>query len=500
MSSSLLVSSSSGSVSAFGDAPASSNGNAPSGFEALLAVLSGAGSDEAALKAGIGNLLGEEVVDLKFEAGALVGVQLAGQDKPLSLADLAQAAGIELPAEPEAPGDAPALLAELLERLARLGDDPDNEQLAEIDQLLDALAAALDLPLGATPTPAELARMGANLLVEGATTGQRLTGLLADFAAGLARPTSGEAEDGATLARDLAAKLGAFAAALDETGADGEPFARLGLAGDAEPLTGDLQARIAALVAGKTGIKPAPTDAPLSTDPRLTEVIASGEATGESDAPEARALSDVGAARADKRPAGSAAQMPETTARLAAAAQADAPQGQSIAAEIATQTGTRVETAPVARPVVAGYQTSQQQINLPQIAFEISRQTQQGNTHFQIRLDPPELGRIDVRMEIDQAGNVHARLTVEKSETLDLMQRDQRTLERALAQAGMDGTKTNLEFSLRQNPFAQQDQGGRGSDAPVFGGETAAEPDEPPAPAVTLYRGAARAGGINILA
>ena len=65
-----------------------------------------------------------------------------------------------------------------------------------------------------------------------------------------------------------------------------------------------------------------------------------------------------------------------------------------------------------------------------------------------------------------QAGQVNARLTVERAETLDLLQRDQRALERALAQAGLDASKTNLEFSLKQNPFAGQD-GSRASSRPV---------------------------------
>src|SRR5690606_4680760 len=116
----------------------------------------------------------------------------------------------------------------------------------------------------------------------------------------------------------------------------------------------------------------------------------------------------------------------------------------------------RLDAAANPRVIQAGYQTSQQQLNLPQIAFELARQMQDGNTRFQIRLDPPELGRIDVRLDIDQSGKVNARLVVEKAETLDLMQRDQRGLERALQQAGLDSAKTNLEFSLKQNPFAGQ--------------------------------------------
>ena len=74
---------------------------------------------------------------------------------------------------------------------------------------------------------------------------------------------------------------------------------------------------------------------------------------------------------------------------------------------------------------------------------------------------------------------------------------------RALAQAGLDTNKTNLEFSLRQqhNPFAgmmggdQRQQPGHGS-APRFA--ATGSDDLAPMPAITLYRGTASAGGVNI--
>ena len=134
------------------------------------------------------------------------------------------------------------------------------------------------------------------------------------------------------------------------------------------------------------------------------------------------------------------------------------------------------------------------------MAFEIVRQVQQGVSKFQIRLDPPEMGRIDVKLDIDAAGQVNARLTVERAETLDLLQRDQRALERALAQAGLDTNKTNLEFSLKQNPFAGQDGKGQQPDGLPFGGDgrgpVIAEAE--PTVATTIYRGSASASGVNI--
>lgn len=166
-----------------------------------------------------------------------------------------------------------------------------------------------------------------------------------------------------------------------------------------------------------------------------------------------------------------------------------------------------VQPAAVAATIVAGtkaihaaYQAPVQQINIPQVAFEVVRQVVAGNSRFQIRLDPPELGRIDVKLDVDQSGNVNARMTVERSETLDLMQRDQRALERALAQAGLDSSKTNLEFSLRQNPFGREDGGdGRGKDSPFGGGSDTAGPGEDvPEITQTQYRGSTSASGVNL--
>jgi len=158
--------------------------------------------------------------------------------------------------------------------------------------------------------------------------------------------------------------------------------------------------------------------------------------------------------------------------------------------------------APVARTIHAAYQAPLQQVNLPQVAFEVVRQFEAGNTRFQIRLDPPELGRIDVKLDVDKSGTVNARLTVERPETLDLMQRDQRALQQALQQAGLDGQKTNLEFSLRQNPFAQQGgmADGRGEHSGYSGrGDSFAGGDEVAVEAATTtYRGTASASGLNL--
>lgn len=108
------------------------------------------------------------------------------------------------------------------------------------------------------------------------------------------------------------------------------------------------------------------------------------------------------------------------------------------------------------------------------LAVEIVGRMREGMRRFEIRLDPPELGRVEVRLEVDRSGNVKTHMTVDRPETLDLMQREARGLERALQQAGLKTDSGGLEFSLRSHaeqgqPDHQPNRGGR--EHGVFGDE-----------------------------
>jgi hypothetical protein len=82
------------------------------------------------------------------------------------------------------------------------------------------------------------------------------------------------------------------------------------------------------------------------------------------------------------------------------------------------------------------------------VAVEIARKFSSGSNRFQIRLDPPELGRIDVRMDVNREGKISAHLIVEKPETLAALNRDAGSLERALNASGLETRENGLNFSL----------------------------------------------------
>ncbi|MDB5528577.1 MAG: hypothetical protein JWR51_1680 [Devosia sp.] len=405
-----------------------------------------------------------------------------------------------------------------LRAAAQNGQVPSADDLTKLNQSLQALADALGLSLDDLPSMDDLAAMAAKPLAPGATLEDQLIATLAPMTQGVLADATKTAATDPAMADQLKAIGDKLAALLK--GLNGGAVDLDAMAGNDEkaPLDPDLQAALDRLLKPAAATIAAATKEPVFTAPKLeiTEPVLAGKpaevitakaaettsATTPSTSTAEPTLKADGSAssasdKADQpdKPKDSKIDAPATAAAKAADAAPDV-----AAAQATVHTAARIEAAPGPRPVIAGYQTSQQQLNLPQIAFELVRQVNDGNSRFQMRLDPPELGKIDVRVDIDRTGQVTARLTVEKAETLDLMQRDQRGLEKALQQAGLDGSKTNLEFSLKQNPFSGQqgqDQGGR---QPAFGGDSVAEAEEAPAPQINLYRASLSASGVNIIA
>ena len=98
-------------------------------------------------------------------------------------------------------------------------------------------------------------------------------------------------------------------------------------------------------------------------------------------------------------------------------------------------------------------------VPLSGLAVEIAASVRSGKTHFEIRLDPADLGRIDVRIDVDRNGQVTSHLTVEKPETLSMLRQDAPQLQRQLDDAGFKTGSGGLQFSLRDQPSSNQNNG-----------------------------------------
>jgi flagellar hook-length control protein FliK len=133
------------------------------------------------------------------------------------------------------------------------------------------------------------------------------------------------------------------------------------------------------------------------------------------------------------------------------------------------------------------------------LAAQIMRQQAEGVRVFDIRMDPPELGRVGVRLELGKDHTVKAMLSAERPDTLHELQRTARDLERALAEAGLNLAENGLSFSLGGE---RGDRDGRGFAEP-HGARSVVEIDVPRAgpPVTALYGFAlARAAGLDIQA
>ncbi len=98
-------------------------------------------------------------------------------------------------------------------------------------------------------------------------------------------------------------------------------------------------------------------------------------------------------------------------------------------------------------------------VPLSGLAVEIAATVKSGKSSFEIRLDPADLGRIDVRINIDRNGQVTSHLTVEKPETLSMLRQDAPQLQRALDDAGLKTGSGGLQFSLRDQSSSGQNSG-----------------------------------------
>jgi flagellar hook-length control protein FliK len=160
----------------------------------------------------------------------------------------------------------------------------------------------------------------------------------------------------------------------------------------------------------------------------------------------------------------------QTPSSVATDAQATAPKPAADAAQQVAQTplspdilsgaanpaAPTAPTAPVTPPLQAAV------VPVAGVAIEIATQVQSGKNHFEIRLDPPELGRIEVHLDVDRDGHSTTRLIADRSDTLDLMRQDASGLERALQDAGLKTSDNGLQFSLRD-----QTTGGQQNNTPA---------------------------------
>jgi Flagellar hook-length control protein FliK len=86
-----------------------------------------------------------------------------------------------------------------------------------------------------------------------------------------------------------------------------------------------------------------------------------------------------------------------------------------------------------------------------------------GTQRLTLRLDPPELGHVQIRIDRPSDAPARVDITVERAETLTLLLRDQPQLQRALDQAGIPPDGRSVTFHVAATEASPRYDGGPGS-------------------------------------
>jgi flagellar hook-length control protein FliK len=124
------------------------------------------------------------------------------------------------------------------------------------------------------------------------------------------------------------------------------------------------------------------------------------------------------------------------------------------------------QTAQAASMIASGTQAGQIHPGTQMVAATLRKAGKgRDDSVMTLKLDPPELGNVSIKLQFGKDKTVKAVISAEKPETFLMLQRDAHALERALQSSGLETGKDALTFELQDHgSFAQDDNGERGGD------------------------------------
>lgn len=95
---------------------------------------------------------------------------------------------------------------------------------------------------------------------------------------------------------------------------------------------------------------------------------------------------------------------------------------------------------------------------IEQVKVNITKSAVKGVDKIDIQLKPEGLGKVEVNLHINKEGKLQAHITSTRADSLETLQRDAASLEKALNDAGFNTDSGSLSFSLREDQNNQQNQ------------------------------------------
>ncbi len=152
----------------------------------------------------------------------------------------------------------------------------------------------------------------------------------------------------------------------------------------------------------------------------------------------------------------------------------------------AANNNTRANTAATAKAA-----TARPAFNLPngrpaeQVSVQVQNGIRNGLDRINIKLSPATLGNVEVKLEMAPDKTVQAVVYADKAETLDMLERDGRVLQKALEEAGLRTNSDSLSFEQRGSgdpDNAHADKDANGPDGGRNGDGQTADTDAPELP------------------
>jgi hypothetical protein len=218
-------------------------------------------------------------------------------------------------------------------------------------------------------------------------------------------------------------------------------------------------------------------------DPQAGQGFASNQDSGPAVAQADPALTqDAGAATATEAEASPFAAI--LAAQVDASVAEDAAPEQRTVAGLAgvggAQAADKASAGQAAHSAARTPRTQLQAQVMEQVTVQIDKQVKDGADTIKIQLKPHELGKIEIKLEVSADGRVSATVTADKPETLAMLQKDAKGLEKALEDAGLKPDSSATTFSLKGGEQQQNaDRGNnntrsrRGRNREAAGGEDA---------------------------
>mgnify|MGYP000023523309 CR=1 FL=1 len=131
-----------------------------------------------------------------------------------------------------------------------------------------------------------------------------------------------------------------------------------------------------------------------------------------------------------------------------------------------------------------------------QLSIHIRKAASANKDSISIKLHPSELGRVDVKLEIVDGSTMKAMISAERPDTLDMLQRDSRMLEKALQDAGLKTDGQSLSFNLKQGGSEQNSTRNQGPE--LAGTENVSASDEDLTETADIVKKSSHDGDLDI--